>query len=540
LVRETYGILVGSGQYVELGGTIASQTQFLDIITPKPLPQQGRRPYERQQRQNPAVANRFGLGYTYQDVMDVDQEGQYAVTQAATYAEQSLDTLARLCINLLANTRSSYAPLLSTTFTPENLPHSLAVILLDWEDPWNWLQQLLTTIQTLKAALSSLDPACQDAIDEVTALWQARLAGPNYEGSTQTFTSTSSTRPETTLPPRGPGELDTPLGIPLIVLCHNAEYTHTLAREHGWSDTRFDFILQTLRTILLKHDASLIYTSSSDSSKPLTDLIHSSLAIHSLIRKAVVKPEAIVRDQILIPAHWDTWGKIKTLDAEFDVEGVSTAWGIALDQKETDQATTQPISGTESTSQPTSTPAATTSSLFATYEQKIRNPRRMIPSTLDSADAFTTATSQARPDYQAFLASQLPILKRLEAEDAAEMEARQAALAASGAPPREIPAYKGDDGSEAQGHGALDFVGPVQINVGGVTVDVEAALQGMRDRAAASSAEDETETANTEAKAKVDDESAADKKRLEWFATLASRRKSGGSSIPGSPAGGKS
>ena len=97
--------------------------------------------------------------------------------------------------------------------------------------------------------------------------------------------------------------------------------------------------------------------------------------------------------------------------------------------------------------------------------------------------------------------------------------------------------YKGDDDTSAQGHGALDFVGPVQINVGGVTVDVEAALQGMRDRAAADVEEDEPESVDT--KAKVDDESAADKKRLEWFATLASRRKSGGGSIPGSPAAGK-
>jgi len=161
----------------------------------------------------------------------------------------------------------------------------------------------------------------------------------------------------------------------------------------------------------------------------------------------------------------------------------------------------------------------------------------MIPSTLGSSDLATSAVPSPKPDYQAFLASQLPILKRLEAEDAAEMEARQAAIAASGAPLREMPTNKGDDETSAQSHGALDFVGPVQINVGGVTVDVEAALQGMRDRAAADVEEDEPESVDT--KAKVDDESAADKKRLEWFATLASRRKSGGGSIPGSPAAGK-
>ena len=60
----------------------------------------------------------------------------------------------------------------------------------------------------------------------------------------------------------------------------------------------------------------------------------------------------------------------------------------------------------------------------------------------------------------------------------------------------------------------------------------------MRDRAAADSGLGEPES--VDAKAKDDDESSADKKRLQWFATLASRRKSGGSSVPGSPAAGKS
>jgi len=60
---------------VETGGSIEAQSQFIDSITPKPLPQNVRRPYERQQRKKPNVANRFALGYTYQDVLDVDQEG---------------------------------------------------------------------------------------------------------------------------------------------------------------------------------------------------------------------------------------------------------------------------------------------------------------------------------------------------------------------------------------------------------------------------------------------------------------------------------
>lgn len=50
----------------------------------------------------------------------------------------------------------------------------------------------------------------------------------------------------------GPGEWDEGLGIPLCVVCQNAEKIERLEKEFGWEEGEFDFVAQWLRTILLK------------------------------------------------------------------------------------------------------------------------------------------------------------------------------------------------------------------------------------------------------------------------------------------------
>ena len=79
----------------------------------------------------------------------------------------------------------------------------------------------------------------------------------------------------------------------------------------------------------MKHGSSLIYTSASVPNS-LPTLIHSSLNIHSLLKKACLKHNVIDRDKILIPPNWDSWGKIRVLRDGFDVEGVSSGWSVDI------------------------------------------------------------------------------------------------------------------------------------------------------------------------------------------------------------------
>lgn len=102
--------------------------------------------------------------------------------------------------------------------------------------------------------------------------WQQRKRGlPTYD------TGGSSTGNETSVTlPLSQGEWDEPLGLPLCVVCHGvrsfiytvgillgvcdktniawkqADKVDALEVEHGWKEEEFDFVLQFLRTILMK------------------------------------------------------------------------------------------------------------------------------------------------------------------------------------------------------------------------------------------------------------------------------------------------
>ena len=57
------------------GGTVDSQKDFLEALAQDSS--QRRRPLDRSKSNKPPVANKFALGYTYQDVLDADQDGMY-------------------------------------------------------------------------------------------------------------------------------------------------------------------------------------------------------------------------------------------------------------------------------------------------------------------------------------------------------------------------------------------------------------------------------------------------------------------------------
>lgn len=121
-----------------------------------------------------------------------------------------------------------------------------------------------------------------------------------------------------------------------------------LEKERSWKEEEFDFVLQFLRTVLLKRKAqppnssnlmtnifldgaSLIYTIPSATS-PLQSLVHSSLGIHSLLKRQPLKHNVIDRDKVLVPPNWDSWGKIRVLRDGFDVEAINKGWSLDIEE----------------------------------------------------------------------------------------------------------------------------------------------------------------------------------------------------------------
>ncbi|KAI4136584.1 MAG: hypothetical protein L6R39_007718 [Caloplaca ligustica] len=345
-----------------LGGNAEHQRDFLETLDSDT----SRRPQDRR-RKKPPVANEFALGYTYQDVLDADQD----------------DILARLSIYLLSESSPTFSALVKPLLTPKTIPETLVVILLDWADPWSWGRQLRDWVRFLKGILVSLDDGCKVVAEETMKEWQQRRRGATYEGAS------AATNDHAVNIPLGPGEWDDPLGLPICVACHGTEKIEALERDHGWREEEFDFALQYLRTVLLKHGSSLVFTSLSVPNS-LPTLIHSSLGIHSLLKRQTLKHNVIDRDKVLVPPNWDSWGKIRVLREGFDVEGISSGWNVDIQlppkphppqhsAEDANAASPSPSPPIRPFQRPPSPPLE--GSVLSTYEANIPNPYKDRPST---------------------------------------------------------------------------------------------------------------------------------------------------------------
>jgi dynein light intermediate chain 1 len=182
-----------------LGGTVDSQREFFESLSNNEL----RRSLDRNASRTPPVANSFALGYTYYDVLDADQE----------------DTLARISLYTLTSPSPAFAWLLQPLLTPQSIPNTLIVVLLDWSQPWKWMRQLREWILLLRTVLVSLSNECKETMEEVMLSWQerGRGGGTNLDGTP----APPAPDGENNEMPVGPGEWEDALGLPLAVVCQN-------------------------------------------------------------------------------------------------------------------------------------------------------------------------------------------------------------------------------------------------------------------------------------------------------------------------------
>lgn len=183
-----------------LGGTVDSQREFLESLSSTEL----RRTLDRQGLgpKIPPVANQFALGYTYYDVLDADQE----------------DTLARISLYTLTSPSPAFASLLQPLLTPQSIPNTLIVVLLDWSQPWKWMRQLRQWILLLRTVLVSLSNECKETMEEVMISWRdrGRGGGTNLDGTA----AATASEGDVALP-LGPGEWEDALGLPLCLVCQS-------------------------------------------------------------------------------------------------------------------------------------------------------------------------------------------------------------------------------------------------------------------------------------------------------------------------------
>ncbi|KAL2888243.1 Cytoplasmic dynein 1 light intermediate chain 1 [Ceratocystis lukuohia] len=402
-----------------LGGSPDSQREFLDSLS------SGEQRWNvDRQSDAPPIANNFALGYTYYDVLEGDQE----------------DTLARISLHLLSTPSPSFTSLLQPLLTPETIPDTLIVVLLDWSQPHLWLRQLREWILMLRQVLITLDDDCGNAMEQLMDEWRDRGRG----GGSLNLDGTQANEDAGAALPLGPGEWEDGLGLPLCVVCQNADKMELLEKTHGWKEADFDQILQYLRTVLLR--------------------LHSSLGITSLLKKQPLKHNTIDRDKILVPPNWDSWGKIRVLRDGFDVETISAGWAEDL------QKAWPIMPDLEFSDQDDEGLDLSAVTLYEDWVPDASMSGLHIPGpSLDSTSLETNAA-----DTQSFLAEQTKVLESAKA--LSEPKPGTAARRKPGALPDESERF-GD--SEVRDH-----IGPVQVNMGGIQVDADDMLRRLKDRQA--------------------------------------------------------
>jgi dynein light intermediate chain 1 len=248
------------------------------------------------------------------------------------------------------------------------------------------------------------------------------------------------------------------------LVLQQADKIEKLEKDHGWREEEFDFILQFMRTVLLKHGASVIYTTPFLANS-LQSLIHSSLGIHSLLKRQSLKHNVIDRDKILVPPNWDSWGKIRIIREGFDMEGVSTAWSIEI------QDPPEPLTGTVDQPQDDSAMGAEDGTSAVTiFEQTITDPKRNTAMAHAGSQNSANKIEVETLDMQSFLAKQLDVLEQLKQEDEKDRATKQV-------PQLEMSPL--EDNGRVNEH-----IGPVQFNMGGIQVDADDMLRKLKEREA--------------------------------------------------------
>ncbi|KAK9456598.1 dynein light intermediate chain-domain-containing protein [Dipodascopsis uninucleata] len=259
-----------------------------------------------------------GIGYTYLAVSDSDQD----------------ELLLKIHIYTIVHVYTAYGKLLTDVLNRQdvNIENVSVVVLLDWGNPRRWIRDFAFCLRFLKhTVLPGVDAEKLEAgLASSLQQYKRRMIMP-FTGSDQ-LVSVSKDEIAVSFEE---GEYDIPLGIELLVVAMHPEKIDILERQYGRKDDEFDFIQQFLRTILLKHGASLLYLSErSNNLFPMllylascvTKLSAAQSKNHLLNIAYSVKPNVVDRDSILTPSGWDSWSKIKMIRESFDIAGVSKEW----------------------------------------------------------------------------------------------------------------------------------------------------------------------------------------------------------------------
>ncbi|KAG1893446.1 uncharacterized protein F5891DRAFT_1066694 [Suillus fuscotomentosus] len=299
---------IPSKQVLLLGPSSSGKSVLASALLQKPVSEESK----------DETRSDFALGYDWADIRDDGDE----------------DTLARLSVYTVPSDAIAHTSLIPHFLPPRvSLPHTLVMIVLDWTRPWTFLDNLQTWLKWVEIWAKGDGSRDLEIVRE-----------ENHERCPGTLTHNSA-------------------GVPIIVVCTKSDLIDEgndlvgasssgmggmVKGKGGEWEERTDGVMQVLRTICLKYGASLFYTTQ----QPNTLQVLRQYALHLLfippapspmasgseapapLRNPFVfhhKPNPLDRDRIVVPAGWDSWGKIGVLREGFEAKVWGEGWEADLD-----------------------------------------------------------------------------------------------------------------------------------------------------------------------------------------------------------------
>ncbi|KAK4624307.1 hypothetical protein CLAFUW4_05849 [Fulvia fulva] len=483
-------------ELIVCGASPDDQRQLLQAITRPPPPQPPSRGNERRQqrpRGDLRLSNKYAYGYGHVTLYSPPQQSGSGIAALGSDAEE----VARIELHTIPEAKDEYvATLRGLLQKPREAPNDhvedqeagshvpqkpSVCLLLSWREPWKFLEQLRRWIQVLAKALL---PEGQKATDPMDVVKDADIF--------------------------------------ISVVVQHTEAQEDLLKE-GYKEDDFDYISQCLRSAILPlHPLSaLVYTNTntppqqpgsalSEPQKVLCTSLNLDLVALSpkqqrsgdTPQKQELGPRHDFMDRmaIVIPAGWDSIAFIRTLSETFSPEDVLHGWYTDLQpspdptpqpsRKHSDDAKAEgqdsaqsnggaevyessPVDGDDDELAETPlSPSKAPQSAVKKYESRILDPQAHKQQPPPRIEVTT------KPD-QEFLAEMRQHLQQLELKDQErDNNGRSAGVSNTGhSTGRNIGMPSGEQ------TGALNELGDVSFNVGGVsydTISAEAAIERLK------------------------------------------------------------
>lgn len=212
-------------------------------------------------------------------------------------------------VNIFTLEQPELKPLLEFALNSKTLDKTLFAIVLDWEQPWRFTQDLEMWIdiwhEVLGKVVSSLPLEQQDNLVQSVTDYVKSYRDPDNQ--TEIVENIDDL-------PLSEGVLQVNLGVPVMVICCKSDLVWTVDKNHDQNDRILDCALKTLREFCVTYGASLFYTSSKTGAN-ITQLYD--YIMHRLYGFPFVhRSQILVRDQICVLSGWDSPNLIKQTDFE--------------------------------------------------------------------------------------------------------------------------------------------------------------------------------------------------------------------------------